>query len=251
MLSFSELFPALFELEYAKVKKGIHADTANKELEIFIFVIFTLSLYLHVFVQKLFGLKVGYFPTYRAYPSLLLTGLVLAFFTNGYFPFFISGCLVYTIQEDMRLGKLRKGYTLWEASLVSFSGPLASILVAALLGCIYTFIPLDFLYTLIVVNLLIAVYSMIPFPQFQKLNPLDLIFSRSHRFATFLLNIQEGGPAGLHIFMHNRSFFVLTFSMVLFYSGLIFTTQTFALILSIVLSLMTGVVYYYLVEKAG
>ena len=218
---------------------------------IYIFIFFIFSLYIHVFVQKLSGLKVGYFPTYRAYPSLLLTGVVLAFLTNGYFPFFISGCLAYTIQEDMRLGKLRKGYTLWEASLVSFSGPLISIIVAALLGGIYSIIPFDFLYTLIIVNLLIAIYSMIPFPQFRKLNPLDLIFSKSHRFATFLLNIQEGGPVGLHIFMHKPYFFVFTFSLVLFYSGLIFTTQIFALLLSSILALMTGVVYYYLVEKAG
>lgn len=218
---------------------------------IFIFIVFILSLYLHVFVQKLAGLKVGYFPTYRAYPSLLLTGVVLAFLTNGYFPFFITGCLAYTIQDDMRLGKLRKGYTLWEASLVSFSGPLTNIFIAVIFGFFYSFLPLDFLYTLITVNLLIAIYSMIPFPQFKRLNPFDLVLARSHRLATFLLNIQEGGPAGLHIFMHKPYFFVFTFSLILFYSGLIFTTQLFALFLSSILALTTGIIYYYLVEKAG
>src|SRR3989344_1393938 len=59
---------------------------------LFIFIVFILSLYVHLFVQKLAGLKVGYFPTYRAYPSILLIGLVLAFLTNGYLSFFIPGC---------------------------------------------------------------------------------------------------------------------------------------------------------------
>ncbi len=218
---------------------------------IFTFIVFILSLYAHLFVQKLAGLKVGYFPTYRSYPSLLVTGIVLAFLTNGYFPFFITGCLTYAIQDDMRLGKLRKGYALWEASLVSFTGPLTSILIAAIIGVFYTLIPLDFLYTIITINLLIAIYSMIPFPHFKKLNPLDLIFSKSHRLGTFLLNIQEGGPVGLHIFMHKPYFFVFTFSLVLFYSGLIFTAQTFALLLSLILALATGIIYYYVVEKAS
>ncbi|HLD04573.1 MAG TPA: hypothetical protein VJG90_02530 [Candidatus Nanoarchaeia archaeon] len=218
---------------------------------VFVFIVFILSLYLHTFVQKLAGLKVGYFPTYRAYPSMLVFGIVLAFLTDGYIPFFIPGCLVYTIEKNMRLGKLRQGQTLWEASLVSFSGPLTNILIALILGVFYQVFSWGWIFTLISINLFIAAYSMIPFPQFQKLNPVDLIVSKSNRWGTFLLRIQEGGPAGLHVFMHNRSFFVLTFSLVLFYSLLILLTQTFALILCFILSIITALFYYYLVEKAG
>ena len=218
------------------------------------FIVVLGSLYLHVAAQKLAGLKVGYFPQYRAYPTLLTIGFILAFFTNGIIPFFPPGCLHIETNERMRLGKLRKGYTMWEASHVTFAGPLANIVLAAILGLVYQIIPLSIIYTVITINLLIAVYAMLPIPQFYMPSK-EQVKSMSGQLVTggnplYNLQFREGGPVGLFIFMHSRIFFVLLLSLVVFYAGLIYTVNVFAIFLAFILSLVTTVIYYYLAEKS-
>ena len=211
------------------------------------------SLYIHIFFQKLCGLKVGYFPKYRSYPTLLGIGFLLTVFTNGLIPFFPPGCISYDINERMRLGKLRKGYTTWEASLVSFAGPLANIFIAEVLGFVYLIAPSDFLFSVIAINLLVALYAMLPIPQIIKPSKKKLAEAGGMIVTgtnpLYNLELREGGPAGLFVFIHHRGFFVLTFCLTLFYSGLVLSVNLFSLILAIFMSLVTAIAYYYLVEQ--
>ena len=83
-----------------------------------------------------------------------------------------------------------------------------------------------FLHTVVVTNLLIAVFSLLPIPTFEKIRQF------------------KGGTTGLYLFIASRWIYVITFSAVLAFTALILLFKLFSLILAIVIAAIITAVYY-------
>ncbi|MFH1174661.1 MAG: hypothetical protein V1725_06000 [archaeon] len=163
------------------------------------------ALLLHVLVQKMFALYLGYRAQYRFWVNGLLIGVFFAFFTLGfpakevyvadigwlsvYLAFFVplSGTVDLFHDEKMRLGRFRYSANMKDLARVAFSGVLANIfaliiLQAAFLTVKGTVIG-DILINFIAANMLLAFFSMLPLPSCDGLS----VFRSSRIGYVFLL----------------------------------------------------------------
>ena len=114
-----------------------------------------------------------------------------------------------------RFGMKFQKLTEYELAKIAFAGPFANLVLIFLFKMINSNNVFDFP---ILINAMFAVGHMLPIP----------------------------GLDGAKIFFGSKSLFVFTFAFVLFYVLLIFSLSVFgAFLLSVLLSLTTGIVYYY------
>jgi hypothetical protein len=183
-------------------------------------------LLIHFSIQKLTALKLGYASEYKAWLNGLLISLVLSFFTYGYFPLFFTGSLLYDIVPKLRVGVFRGGVKHKDLGLIAFAGPFSNLVIVGLLVPIYLATKSSFFHTAIVINLLMAIFSLLPIPTFEKLR----------QFA--------GGTTGLYLFIASRWVFVLVFVTVLAFAALILLFQVFSYLLALAIGVMVAIIYY-------
>lgn len=185
-----------------------------------------ISFIVHFSAQKIVALKLGYSSEYKMWINGLLIGPMLCLFSYGYLPLFFSGSLLYDVIPKLRAGTFRGGVKHKDLGVISFAGPFSNILLVGLLAPLYLATKGEFLKTFIIINLLVAIFSLLPIPTFEKLR----------QFA--------GGTTGLYLWIASRWVFVLAFATVFIYALLIILFNIFSYIIALVLGILVAVVYY-------
>ena len=185
-----------------------------------------ISFIIHFSAQKIVALKFGYSSEYKMWVNGLLIGPMLCLFSYGYLPLFFSGSLLYDVIPKLRAGTFRGGVKHKDLGIISFAGPFSNILLVGLLAPVYLATKGEFLKTFIIINLLVAIFSLLPIPTFEKLR----------QFA--------GGTTGLYLLIASRWIFVLVFATVFLYALLIILFNIFSYIIALVLGIIIAIIYY-------
>ena len=191
-----------------------------------IFIITFLSFIIHFSAQKLVALSLGYESKYRYWLNGILISLIVCFFSYGYFPLFFTGSLWHEIVPKLRVGVFRGGVKHRDIGYIAFAGPLSNIIIVSLFAPIYLATQSSFLHTIILINLLIAIFSLLPIPTFEKIRQF------------------KGGTTGLYLFIASRWIFVLVFVTFLAFAALILLFNVFSYIIALIIGAITTIVYY-------
>ena len=201
-------------------------------------VVIPLVMYLHVALQKLVGIKLGYKVKYTYLLNGILIGLFLCIITIpvGKIPllsiFILPGAVTLEHIPKLRLGKFRYGTNAKDIARVSLAGPLAHILISTILGIIYfTTNKNPIIFNLIIANLLLMIYSMLPVPKIDAPTKID------------------SASDGLGLFFYSRKVYILCVLVVIFYSVLIWTANLFSFFLALFLALITSMIYFTVVKQ--
>jgi hypothetical protein len=186
------------------------------------FVIIIISLSIHFSAQKIVALKLGYEAEYNYW----MNGFIISTVICVFFPFFFTGSVWCEAEKKLRMGGFRFAVMHKDLGVISFAGPLASMLIAALASPFYYGSNNPILFAFIVANLLIAIYSLIPIPTFEKIRAV------------------KGGTTGLYLFIASRWIYVMLATTVLVYSILILVAQVFSLILAFIIGVLVAFFYY-------
>jgi len=189
------------------------------------------SLLVHFSAQKIMALHLGYSSEYKLWLNGILISIIVCFFSFGYFPLFFPGVLYFNLIPKLRLGIFKGGVKTVDLAVAAVAGPGANMILVGLIAPFYIASHSAFLYLVIVVNLLIAIFSMLPIPTFEQIRQF------------------RGGTTGLYLFIESRWIYVGAFALVLFFSLMILIAQIFSYILAIVAGLVAGLVYYAVYDK--
>jgi len=193
---------------------------------IIITAIMFISFLIHFSVQKFMALKLGYVAEYKIWINGLLIGLILCVFSEGWVPLFLTGALLYDVVPKLRIGTFRGGVKHKDLGLISFAGPFSNLFIVGILALLHFIVNTPFVKSIIVINLLIAIYSLIPIPTFEKLRQFS------------------GGTTGLYLFIASRWTFALVFVTVVSYSILVLIFHVFSYVLALVIGVATAIIYY-------
>ena len=193
---------------------------------VLIAVISLVSFLIHFSAQKLVALKLGYDSRYKYWLNGVLLSLVVCFFTYGYFPLFFTGSLWCEDVSKLRVGVFRGGVKHKDLGIIAFAGPLSNIILVGLLAPVFIATQSQFFKTAIIINLLIAVFSLLPIPTFEKLRQF------------------KGGTTGLYLFIASRWVFVLVFATVLAFAALILLFQFFSYFVALIIGAVVTIIYY-------
>lgn len=199
-----------FALSFRKWGTGETVDISVGIINLFFATLAVLfSLYIHVSLQKLVAIKLGYKATYSYWLNGVLFTIFLSFLSFGYIAFILPGAVMIEHIPKLRLGKFRYGINLKDIARVALAGPLSHILIILIIG------PLFFisgreenLLSIIIINLLLAIYSSLPIPKIDIPSKMD------------------SGSDGLGIFYFSRSLFVLVFITIVVFAALVFSSAT-------------------------
>jgi hypothetical protein len=196
------------------------------------------ALYLHVALQKIVGIRLGYNVTYTYWLNGILICLFLSFLTFGMIPLvsmlILPGAVTLEHLPKLRLGKFRYGTNAKDIARVGLAGPLAHILIVMVLGVFYLATRSDnsgILFKIITMNLLLLIYSMLPLPKIDSPAKMD------------------SASDGLGIFFFSRSIYVLCFATVVFYALLIWIANIFSFITAFLLGIIMTIVYIVTVDQ--
>ena len=229
---FITILVATFILTFGKFA-DYYFDLFNSYITNF-FVIGTfvaISFFIHFSAQKLVALAMGYSSKYKYWLNGLLISIIVALFTYGYFPLFFTGALWHEPIEKLRIGVFRGGAKHKDLGFIAFAGPLSNIILVGLLAPIYIATENPLIRAIIIINLLIVVFSLLPIPTFEKLRQF------------------RGGTTGLYLFIASRWIYVLVFVTFLAFAALILLFQLFSYILALLIGIIMTVIYYLKFEK--
>lgn len=189
-----------------------------------------LSMYFHVALQKLAGIKLGYKVTYSYWLNGILIGLFLAVLTFGKIPilslFILPGAVTLQHVTKLRLGKFQYGMNAKDIARVSLAGPLAHIIIVTILGTIYFITDKNTLILILIkANLMLLIYSMLPIPKIDIPTKID------------------SASDGLGLFFYSRTVYLLCILTTIFYTILILTLNIFSFILAFILGIVTVVLF--------
>jgi len=201
------------------------------------FVIVMVSMLAHVSLQKLVAIKLGYSGTYTYWMNGLLLSLLLGFITVGYFTFILPGSVQIEHIPKLRLGKFRYGINLKDIARVALAGAVAHVLMIMIIGIFYFASGRnEVLLAFIVVNILLAIFSMLPVPKIDIPRRMD------------------AGSDGLGMFYFSRTLYVLVLATILIFSGLVFLATSYAklwwfFILAFLLGCVFAIIYSVTIEQ--
>lgn len=193
---------------------------------LFISILILVSFIIHFSAQKFIAFKLGYSSEYKKWLNGLILGPIICLFSYGYLPIFFSGALFYDAIPKLRTGIFRGGVKHKDLGLIAFAGPFSNIVLVGLLSPFYLAAGGAFLKTFIIINLLTAIFSLLPIPTFEKLRQFS------------------GGTTGLYLFIASRWVFVLVFVSILVYSALIILFSIFSYIIALIVGAIAAIIYY-------
>lgn len=129
--------------------------------------IVALSVLVHDFGQRIWGLASGYRIEFRMWSFGLIISLIAAFLSNGSLWLIIPGGFMLHLIAGHRLGWFRYGINYVGQALVAMAGPLFTLMLIILLKALYAFFPNPLIQKAIIFNVVYAITSMLPIP------PLD------------------------------------------------------------------------------
>lgn len=185
-----------------------------------------LFLFLHVAAQKLLALYMGYRAQYTYWLNGIFVGVLTAFISYGVVPVVLTGTVILEHMPRLRLGRFRYGLNYKDVAKVSFAGPLMNVFVVLLLEPFYLSNAYSaamhaFILDLIWINVLLALYSLLPFKN----------------------------TNGLNIFFASRTAYVFCFFFVLLFSILVLAVSVFSIIISAVLAFLVAIIYATILDK--
>jgi hypothetical protein len=195
-----------------------------------------LIMYIHIALQKLVGIKLGYKVKYAYWLNGILIGLFISVVTLGKIPllsiFILPGAVTLEHIPKLRLGKFRYGTNAKDIARVSLAGPLAHILISTVLGIIFFSTNRNPVVAhLITANLLLLLYSMLPIPKIDVPTKID------------------SASDGLGLFFYSRKVYILCALVVLVYSISIWAASLFSFFLALFIALVTTIVYSNVVKQ--
>lgn len=190
-----------------------------------------LFLLMHFSVQKIIALNYGYSSEYKNWHNGFLISLIVVFFSFGFIPLFFTGVLSFDAIPKLRVGSFRGGIMHKHLGIIAVSGPVSNMVMAALLAPIYLATKNQLVFDMISINLLIAIFSMLPIPTFEKLRQF------------------KGGTTGLYLFIASRWAYFFVLGTVLGFSLLIWIAKTFSFILAIIIGAIAAFIYYRVYES--
>lgn len=197
-----------FALSFRKWGAGESIDVPVGVLNLlFATAVVFLCMYAHVSLQKLVAIKLGYKATYSYWLNGVLFAIFLAFLSFGYIAFILPGAVTLEHVPRLRLGKFRYGTNLKDIARIALAGPVSHVLIILIVGPLFfAFGRDDTLLSIIIVNLLLAIYSVLPIPKIDMPSKMD------------------SGSDGLGMFYFSRTLYVLVLVTVLAFSGLVFSS---------------------------
>jgi hypothetical protein len=174
------------------------------------FLMMSTVILIHVSCQRLLALRLGYKPEFIMWMYGLLGGLILCFLTNGAVVIPFVGATELHMMIKHRLGHFRYQINMVNLGLVSFMGPLGNLLFAYFLKILNIFLELPILRRFIMLNLLIAVWTMLPLP---PMNDGFRIFFWSRLSYAFLFAVVAG--AALLIWLTDNLLFIFVGSLLI------------------------------------
>lgn len=124
--------------------------------------IFFIFYLLYLLIIKCMAIWKGFVMEFKISAFLVLFALLLTFMSDGLFVLLIPGALYYKVLKKQRLGKIHQGMQYTTVGYVGATAALVLVMIAAL------FAPLFYnsiiFQKLVIINLLIAVFSMLPIP---------------------------------------------------------------------------------------
>lgn len=129
--------------------------------------IVALSILIHDFGQRIWGLAIGYRIEYRMWTFGLIAALIIAFISNGSLWLIVpSGFMLHHIAGH-RLGWFRYDINYFGQAMVALAGPLFTLMLIILLKALNSFFPNPLIQKAIIFNVVYAITSLLPIP------PLD------------------------------------------------------------------------------
>jgi hypothetical protein len=194
------------------------------------------ALYIHVAMQKLVGIKLGYKVTYSYWLNGILICVFLSLLTFGMVPILstliLPGAVTMEHLPKLRLGKFRYGTNTKDIARVSLAGPLSHVVLVMILGILYFASgKSEIIFTFILINLLLAIYSMLPLPKID-------IPTRMNSAAD-----------GLGVFFFSRTIYVLCLVTIIAYAILIWIATIFSFITALAIGIVVSIIYAMTVEQ--
>ena len=126
-----------------------------------------LSILIHDFGQRIWGLAIGYRIEFKMWSFGLLIALIIAFISNGNLWLIVpSGFMLHHIAGH-RLGWFRYDINYFGQAMVALAGPLFTLMLIILLKALNSFFPNPLIQKAIIFNVVYAITSLLPIP------PLD------------------------------------------------------------------------------
>jgi len=189
-------------------------------------IISAIMIYVHNGAQRIHALRLGYKPEFKTWPYGIIGSLILCFITNGIAAIPIYGGTEIHMMLKHRLGKFRYGLNMVNVGLIAMMGPLANIIFAYIIKLVNLIFHSAFLERMVLLNLLFAVWIMLPIP------PLT---------------------AGARIFFWSRMSYIFIYGTFIAAAILIWYSNNFFFILigSLFVGAILWFVYYVSYEESG
>ncbi|MFH1506486.1 MAG: hypothetical protein ABIE94_05890 [archaeon] len=187
----------------------------------FIFAVIFLGIY--VWAQKLKGAQMGYKVSYGYWIPGLLIGFLINVASSGLLIVFVPGTVDAMLIDRLKIGKFRGRFNFMHLLVLSVWGLLASFIIVIILKPIYFATggaPGSFMYSLILMTILIGLYSLIPYPH----------------------------SIGMNMFRTMRWSVIWAAAMGVAYALLIVLSNTFSFILAFIIGLVVLIIWHTFIE---
>jgi hypothetical protein len=190
----------------------------------FVFFMMGIALFVNISMQKIFGIKYGFYVEYKIWTNGLIAGIIVTLLTKGYFPLLIPGGITLMHLSRLRIGEFRYGLNLVESSYTVIAGSYANFLIAMFVkALVWQILGIDsyLVDEFFKINLVLSVYLLLPF------NPLP----------------------GIVAFIGSKFVYIFSFAILLMYILLIIIFDFYSLIWGGILGTIIYAIYYWTVEK--
>ena len=131
-----------------------------------VLVIVSIAMMLHVTVQKLAALYMGFTAEYKISTMGIYAGLIVMLLTKGKWYIILPGGIFFDFLVIQRLGHFRYGLTLLPSGIIAALGPLSNLVIATIWETIALWgIYPEFFHQMTFINLYYAFFSMMPLPK--------------------------------------------------------------------------------------
>jgi hypothetical protein len=187
------------------------------------------SAYIHEGAHKFFARRIGYYTHVEPYYPGQVLGIVFAFFTFGTVQFFTPNTCDLEANPQERIHKHRKYENFKQQAFISASGVLVTAIFTALLHGAWLATGSKLLFDIMMGNVWIMVYSLIPF---ELLNFYLLRFQRSID--------QLPQSDGLYIMHYSTAAYVFATTLIVLLAAIFAFNLSIPIWVAVVISLLVG-----------
>jgi len=135
-----------------------------------VILIAAISFFFRITCQKLYGLAEGHKAEFKIFWAGILITLLVGFFSAGHVPLVLLGTIFTSFMVRQRVGEMRYGLNYWVNGMTAYWGPMANMILAIFFGVGLYFLPQSYFFSKgLVLNIIMAICSMIPIPQLDGL----------------------------------------------------------------------------------